>query len=124
MSQNIRATPWVSGRQGRTAKVERSGDHVGLLDRVEAGDRRAVEAHAALEGVVELVLVDREALQLAEDVGEPEPDEADVPLLDDGLDVVGGLRLIGHQAPPSRLDGDRLTAHGGTVGPHLMDRAS
>ena len=29
-------------------------DHVGLLDRVEAGDRGAVEAHAALERVVEL----------------------------------------------------------------------
>ena len=69
-------------------------DHVRLLDRVEAGDRRAVEAHPALERVVELLGVDRERLQLPEDVGEPEPDEADPALLDERLDVVLGLRPV------------------------------
>ena len=59
---------------------------------------RAVEAHAALEGVVELLGVDAERLQLAEDVGEPEADEADAALLDERLDVVVGLRpvVVGH----------------------------
>ena len=69
----------------------RHRDHVGLLDRVEAGDRRAVEAHAALEGVVQLFPVDGEALQLAQDVGEPEADEADVALVADRGYVLGRL---------------------------------
>ena len=72
------------------------GDHVRLLDRVEAGDRGAVEAHAAVEGVLELGGVDREALQLAEHVGEPEADEADVVLLDDLDDVSGAMGLLCH----------------------------
>ena len=52
----------------------------------------------SVEGVVELGAVDREGLQLTEDVGEPQPDEADVALGDDGLDVVGRLRAIGGMA--------------------------
>jgi hypothetical protein len=36
------------------------GEHVGLLDGIEAGDRGAVETHAVLERVVKLVAVDRE----------------------------------------------------------------
>src|SRR6185436_9549587 len=84
-------------------------DHVGLLDRVEARDRRAVEAHAALERVVELRDVDREGLELAEDVGEPEADEADVALVAKGLDVVGGLWLVGHARHPSGLPAPRRT---------------
>ena len=34
-----------------------------------------------------------------EHVGEPEPDEADVVLLDEAQYVSGGLRLIGHAVP-------------------------
>ena len=71
-------------------------DHVRLLDRVEAGDRGAVEAHPTLQRVLELCGVDREALQVAEDVGEPEPDEADVALLDDLGYVAGTRRLVCH----------------------------
>jgi hypothetical protein len=78
--------------------VERGGighrDHVRLLDGVEAGDRRAVEAHAALEGVVELLGGDREGLELPEDVGEPEADEADRSFRDERLDVLGGLWAV------------------------------
>ena len=70
-------------REHREGRGVGHGDHVGLLDGVEAGDRGAVEAHPALEGVVELGRVDRERLELAEDVGEPEADEADVVLVDD-----------------------------------------
>ena len=76
----------------------RHRDHVRLLDRVEAGDRGPVETHAAVEGVLELGGVDREALQLAEDVGEPEPHETDVVLLDHLDDVSRALRLLCHSA--------------------------
>ena len=81
-------------RQHREGARVGHRDHVGLLDRVEAGDRGAVEAHARLERVVEFLGVDRERLQLTEDVGEPEADEADVALRDERLDVLGGLRLL------------------------------
>ena len=64
------------------------GEHVALLHPGEAVDRRAVERHALLEGVLQLGGADREALQLAEDVGEPQPHEADAALLDRAQDVV------------------------------------
>ena len=87
------------GEDGERARVGHR-DHVRLLDRVEPGDRGSVEAHAALEGVIEIVGVDREALQLTEDVGEPEPDEADAAIRDDAAHVLGGLGLdhamVGH----------------------------
>ena len=57
-------------------------DHVRLLDRVEAGDRRAVEAHAVVERALDLRRRDREALQMPFDVGEPEEDVLDALLLD------------------------------------------
>src|SRR3954452_19838635 len=90
-------------RQDREGRRVRHRDHVRLLDRVEARDRRAVEAHAPLERVVELGDVDRERLQLTQDVGEPEADEAHVALVADRLDVVRGLRLVGHGRDPSGL---------------------
>jgi hypothetical protein len=67
-------------------------DHVRLLDRVEPGDRRAVEPHSTLERVGQLGGVDRERLELPEDVGEPEADESDVALLDERAHVVWGQR--------------------------------
>src|SRR6185503_4054864 len=70
---------------------------------VEARDRRAVEAHPSLECVVELRRVDGEALQLPEDVGEPEANEADVAVVDDRFDVVRGPRLVGHVLPVGRV---------------------
>ncbi len=73
-------------------------DHVRLLDRVEPGDRGAVEPHPALEGVVELLGVDREALQLPEEVREPEPNEADVIRLAVGDRLLRAGRGIGHRA--------------------------
>src|SRR5262249_50577881 len=71
----------------------------------EPGDRGAVEAHPALEGVLELGGVDREGLQLAEDVREPEADEADAPLVDDRGNVVGGQVLVGHGVLRSMFQG-------------------
>ena len=49
-----------------------------------------------LEGCVQLGGVDRERLELTEDVGEPEVDEADLALGNDRLDVVRGDWLGGH----------------------------
>ena len=57
-------------------------DHVGLLDRVEAGDRRAVEAHAVVERAFDLARRDREALQVPLEVREPEQHVLDPALLD------------------------------------------
>src|SRR6185437_5638772 len=49
-----------------------------------------------VERVVELIDVDRERLQLAEDVGEPEADEADLALRHDRLDILRRCGQIGH----------------------------
>ena len=46
--------------------------------RAKPSMRAAVEAHALLERLLQLLDGDREALEGAEDVGEPEPDELDV----------------------------------------------
>jgi hypothetical protein len=70
-------------------------DHVRLLDSVEAGDRRAVEAHALCERPLQLLATDREALQLSEYVGEPEANELHAVVLclaDDVLGARGPLR--------------------------------
>ena len=79
MSQNMRAE--VSSSLGPRQQLEGvrvgPGEHVALLDAAEAVDGRAVEVHALLEGVLELGRGDGERLELAEHVGEPEPDEAD-----------------------------------------------
>ena len=94
MSQNIRATPASLGRQGSIANVVGSGIAI-MSDSsigVEARDRRAVEAHSTLERVGQLGRVDREGLQLTEDVGEPQPDEADLALLGERHHVICGQR--------------------------------
>ncbi len=62
------------------------GQHVGLVDPGEALDDRAVEADALGEGALELGRGDRDGLQGAEHVGEPEPDEPDVALFDGAED--------------------------------------
>ena len=97
-------------------------DHVRLLDRVEARDRRAVEAHPRLERVVQLGRVDRERLQLAEDVREPEADEADVALCTSALTssaVFGSsaIRADLSPCPPRALSTDGQTASDGRSRP-------
>ena len=85
MSQNIRALSPLTAALEREHLERRRvghGDHVGLVDPGEALDRRAVEADALLERRLQLGRRDRDALQGAEHVGEPQPDEADVPLLE------------------------------------------
>ena len=59
------------------------GHHVGFLDAGEAVDRGAVKAHALVERAFELGRGHREALEGAKHVGEPEPDELDLLVLDD-----------------------------------------
>ena len=51
------------------------GDHVGLVDAREPLDARAVEALALFERLFQLLDRDGEALERAEDVREPQPDE-------------------------------------------------
>ena len=89
-SQKTRATGMSSGCQGRSWKVFGSGRArtSDLLDPAEAVDGGAVEGHALLESVLELGRGDAERLGRAEDVGEPELDEADGPFLDGPEDVL------------------------------------
>ncbi len=68
---------------GSTWKVDGSGRATvsDSEDPGEALDRRAVEADALLEGALEFGGRDRDRLEVAEHVGEPQPDESDVPFL-------------------------------------------
>src|SRR5690606_5915133 len=66
-------------------------EHVGFLDAREAVDRRSVEGHAVFECVLELGGADREALQVAEHVGEPEAHQADAAFFDGSQHVVALL---------------------------------
>ena len=83
------------------------GQDVGLLDPAEAVDGRAVEGHALLEGVLELGRRDAEGLGRPQDVGEPELDEADGPLLDRPEDV---LLLASHSASARGRGGEIVAA--------------
>ncbi len=68
-------------RQQLERRGVRPGDHVGLVDPREPLDGRTVEADAVGERALQFGGGDRHRLQRAEHVGEPEPDEPDVPLL-------------------------------------------
>ena len=65
-------------RQHLEGRRVRARDHVRLEHPAEALDRRPVEADALGEGPLELGRRDRHRLEVAEDVGEPQPHEADV----------------------------------------------
>ena len=90
MSQNIRAAGASGSAQGSSSKLLGSGMASTSLSctRLKPSIERAVERHALLEGVLQLGRGDGEALELAEHVGEPEPDEPDAPLLDRAQHVV------------------------------------
>ena len=76
-------------------QLERVGvgdrQHVGFLDAREPVDRRAVEGHAVLERVLELGRADREALEVAEHVGEPQAHESHATLFHGAQHVVAML---------------------------------
>ena len=100
------------GCHGISANVSMSGIRYWsrLGDPGEALDRRAVEPGPVLDRALELVDRDRDRLDVADDVGELELDEADAALLG-GLDLGCGV-LVGHgrvllsSEPPGRLAGD------------------
>ena len=100
MSQNIRAVPGLSPRHGSTWNVAgvRLGQHVGLVDPGEALDGRAVEADALGERALELGGRDGHGLEGPEHIGEPQPHEADVALLDGAEDE---LLLTIHVSNPA-----------------------
>src|SRR5207302_10108441 len=89
---------------GEDAEGRRIGnrDHVRLLDRVEAGDRRAVEAHPVVERALDLTRGDREALQMPLDVREPQQDELHRFLLQPLQNALA--RLLARRRPVLRLD--------------------
>ena len=58
------------------------GEHVAFARSAKALDAAAVEAHAVLEGVLELARDDGERLHVAENIGKPEADEVDIAALD------------------------------------------
>ena len=64
------------------------GQHVALERSPEPVDRGAIERHPVLERVLQLGRADREALQAAEHVGEPQPDQPHPAFLDGVQDVV------------------------------------
>ena len=74
-------------------------DHVGFLDRVEARDRRAVEAHAVVERARSSLEGDREALQVPLEIGEPEEDVLDLVLLDAGENLAARLGIRRRTGP-------------------------
>ncbi len=76
------------------------GDHVRFLDAGEAVDRGTVEAHALFERAFELGRGDGEALEGAEHVREPQPDELDLLVLDDLEDILRREFLVCHQRLP------------------------
>src|SRR5690606_37979698 len=82
------------GKHGEGRRVG-PGEHVGFLHPGVTVDGRPVEGHALIERHLELRRADRDRLQEALDVGEPEADEADTSLFDGAEDVVG---LFGHVA--------------------------
>ncbi|GAA2929005.1 hypothetical protein GCM10020221_26030 [Streptomyces thioluteus] len=81
----------LSRRNGSMRAVGKVGaqGHVGLVDGLEAADRRAVEGQ--LLGRVERLRGDREVLHHARQVAETDIDELDVLVLDELLGVVAVL---------------------------------
>ena len=99
MSQNIRPTPCSSGRQGSTAKVLGSG--IAIMSDSSIALKPVIEEPSkpmpASKASVELGRVDREGLELTEDVREPEADEADLALRHDRLYVLGRQGSVRHR---------------------------
>src|SRR5680860_658117 len=75
----------------------RLGEHVGLVHTGETLDRGAVEPDAFGERALELGGCDRDRLEVTEHVGEPQPYEANITLLECAKNE---LFLLAHSAPP------------------------
>ena len=114
MSQNIRgAVRLASPRQDLERGRIRAREHVSFVDAGEALDRRSVEADALGERALELGRRDGDRLQHAEDVGEPQPNESDVALLDGAEHE---LDLLVHSSSLARGRVGQVTApRGGPV---------
>ena len=93
----------ISPREQLETVGVQAGQHVALLNPRESVDRRSVERHPLLEGVLELGRADGEALQLSQHVGEPQPNKPDAALLDRAQDVV----QLGLHVDESRSSGVR-----------------
>ena len=93
----------------------RLGDHVRLVDPGEALDRRPVEADPLRERALQLGRGDRHRLEEAEHVGEPQPDETDVALLEGPEHE---LFLPVHDCLSSQVPGADRGSRGHTVPRH------
>ena len=89
-------------RQGLERRGIGVGEQVRLVRPGEALDRRAVEAETFAERALDLGGGDRDGLQRADHVGEPEPHELDSALLDRSQDEVA---LLVHRVPSDGRDG-------------------
>ena len=107
----------VAPRQDLERVRVRDGQHVGLLDAGEAVDRGAIERHPVLERVLQLGRADGEALEVAEDVGEPQPHEAHAALLDAPQHIRPLLLQHGHRSSLLDRGGRQRSHHQGAGGP-------
>ena len=87
-------------RQQRERARIRHGDHVALVNPGEALDGRSVKTHALFQSLLQLADGDGEALQVPEDIGEPQADELDVV----GLGLFENVLFVLHLCPNSFLD--------------------
>ena len=72
----------VADRHELERRRIRLGQHVRLIDAGEPLDRRAVEADALGERAFQLGRSHGDGLQVAEHIGEPQPDEPDITLFE------------------------------------------
>ena len=106
----------MNGSMHRRARI-RHQQHVGRLDALPAGDRRAVERVAELElVVVELLGRHGDVLLLAARVGEAEVDELDLLVLDHFQHVGCGGHAVVSWGRCEKATGARAPPPGGADG--------
>ena len=96
----------IHARRGRIGHQR----HVGFVDRLPAGDRRAVEHQPLSECVlVNEALIECDMLPLAARIGEAQIDIFDIIVLDRLQDILGGL----HDLPFLKIEGPNVPARRG-----------
>src|SRR2546430_430683 len=72
---------------------------IGIPDRVESCDRRAVEAHPVVERLFDLARCDGETFEVSLDIGEPKQQEVDVLVLQPFQGLAPRLRVARRPRP-------------------------
>ncbi len=109
MSQNIRAVPWVSARQGSTWKVDGSGraSMSASYTRAKPSIAEPSNPMPSAKAASSSAGATATDLRKPKDIGEPEPDEADVALLERAEDE---LLLLVHGASLTESGYERISA--------------